>query len=128
MRIPVLRLGRVLLTAIQSDFTDEAAATLQSDILSIINDSKAEGLVIDISAMDVIDSYMVRLLSETARMARILGGEVIISGMQPMVALTLMEMGPDLTGVRTAVNLEAGLDLVKTLLRVRDTAEVGNAD
>lgn len=127
MRVPVLKLGRILLTAIQADLTDEAAMILQGDILSIINDSKADGLVIDISAMDVVDSYMVRLLSETARMANILGGEVVITGMQPMVALTLMEMGRELTAVRMAINLESGVDLIKSLLRARGVMEADHA-
>lgn len=113
MRIPILRLGEILLTSIQSDVTDEQALALQTDILKQFERSNARGIVLDISALDVVDSYMARVLSETARMARLMGGEVVISGMNPMVAVALIEMGRELMDVTTALNLEQGVAKLK---------------
>lgn len=119
MRIPILKFGRLRLTALQSDLTDEIVDSLQSDILQAMSMGEADGIVIDISALDVVDSYMVRLLSETARMVRLLGGEVVICGMQAAVALTLVEMGRTLTGVKTALNLEEGVRIATAALDAR---------
>jgi rsbT antagonist protein RsbS len=113
MRIPILRLGNILLTSIQSDITDTQALTLQYDILKRLEQSRALGVLLDISALDVIDSYMTRILSETARMARLMGGEVVITGMNPMVALALIEMGRDLSDVLTALDVEQGVDKLR---------------
>jgi len=113
MRIPILRLGDILLTSIQSDITDTQALTLQYDILKRLEQSRALGVLLDISALDVIDSYMTRILSETARMARLMGGEVVITGMNPMVALALIEMGRDLSDVLTALDVEQGVDKLR---------------
>jgi rsbT antagonist protein RsbS len=104
MRIPILKLGRVLLTAIQTDLTDDDAGALQVDVL-------------DISGLDVVDSYMARLLNETARMVRVMGGEVVLTGMQPMIALTLVEMGREIIGMSTALDLETGLAKLRELIR-----------
>jgi len=113
MRIPILRLGDILLTSIQSDITDDQALTLQVDILRQLEESGALGVLLDITAMDVIDSYMTRILSETARMARLMGGEVVITGMSPMVALSLIEMGRDLHNVLTALDVEQGIEKLR---------------
>ncbi|CCG42357.1 STAS domain-containing protein [Magnetospirillum molischianum] len=120
MRVPVLRLGHILLTSVQSDLTDEQAMTLQGDILELLRDGKADGIVIDITSVDVVDSYMARVLNETARMARIMGGEVVLTGMQPLVALTLVEMGREIIGVETALDLESGVERLKSSLARRD--------
>jgi len=116
MRIPILRLGDILLTSIQSDITDEQALALQADILRHIDQSAVQGIALDISALDVVDSYMARILSETARMVRLLGGEVVITGMNPMVAVALIEMGRDLGGVMTALTLEKGVEKLRERL------------
>ncbi len=116
MRVPILRLGRILLTSIQSDLSDEQALQLQTDILKLFADGKADGLVIDITAVDVIDSYMARVLNETAKMVGIMGGEAVLTGMPPTVAVTLVEMGRNIVGVETALNLEAGVEKLKALL------------
>lgn len=116
MRIPILRLGDILLTSIQSDITDDQALTLQVDILKQLGDSRALGVLLDITALDVVDSYMTRILSETARMARLMGGEVVITGMSPMVALSLIEMGRDLNDVLTALDVEQGVEKLKRRL------------
>lgn len=119
MKIPILRLKDILLTSIQMDLTDEDALNFQSDMLEMVNKTDAKGIVIDITALDVVDSYMARMLNETASMVRILGAEVVICGMQPSVALTLVEMGRELIGVTTALNLDQGFELIQSLLEER---------
>lgn len=129
MRIPILRLGNLLLTSIQSDITDEQALVLQTDLLRQLDQSQVQGVALDISSLDVVDSYMARILSETARMARLMGGEVVITGMNPMVAVTLIEMGRDLGDVATALNLEQGVDKLKARLALQlDRLERGVED
>jgi len=113
MRVPILALGDILLTAIQSDITDEHAVALQTDILERMRESHARGVVLDITGLDVIDSYMARILSETVRMAQLMGGEVVITGMSPMVALTLVEMGRELVRGMAALTLERGLERLR---------------
>ncbi|HRJ59543.1 MAG TPA: STAS domain-containing protein [Azospirillaceae bacterium] len=116
MRIPILRLGEILLAPIQSDITDEQAMQLQAEILKLLEITTARGVVLDISALDVVDSYMARILTDTARMARLMGGEVVISGMNPTVAIALIEMGRELINVATALNLEQAVDALKARL------------
>ena len=111
--VPILQLGGVLLTSIQTDLTDEAALLFQADLLGKVNHDHAKGVVIDITGIDVVDSYMARVLNETANMARLLGAKVVISGMQPSVALTLVEMGRELIGVDTALTLEQGFQKLR---------------
>jgi rsbT antagonist protein RsbS len=119
MNVPILRLGRILLTSIQSDLNDEQALRLQTGILKLFADGAADGVVIDVTAVDVIDSYMARILNETARMVGIMGGEAVLTGMPPTVAVTLVEMGRDIVGVETALNLEMGVEKLKILLARR---------
>jgi len=119
MIIPILRLKDILLTSIQVDLTDQEALEFQSDVLEMVSRTEAQGIVIDITALDVVDSYMARVLNETAQMVRILGAEVVLCGMQPMVALTLIEMGRELIGVETALNLDQGLEKLQRLIRER---------
>jgi len=117
MIIPILRLKDVLLTSIQVDLTDQEALDFQVDVLRVVSETEAGGIVIDITAMDVVDSFMARVLNDTARMVRMMGAEVVLCGMQPMVALTLTEMGRELVGVETALNLDQGLDKLRRLIR-----------
>lgn len=119
MRVPILRLGDVLLTSIQEDLTDQEAVDFQGDVLQKVRDTGSSGLVIDITALDVVDSFMARVINETANMVRLLGTEIVLSGMQPSVALTLIEMGRELLGVKTALNLEMGLETVRNLIEKR---------
>jgi rsbT antagonist protein RsbS len=120
MHIPILKLGNILITSIQSDITDEHASVLQTDIVGRLNQSRSRGLILDITSLDIVDSYMARILNETARMAQLMGGEVVITGMNPMVALTLMEMGREFVSVMTALTLEHGVELLQTKLREKD--------
>ncbi|WMW26148.1 STAS domain-containing protein [Methanolobus sediminis] len=110
MQIPILKLKNILLTSIQSDMTDDDALRYQADVVSFLEKSDAKGFIIDITAMDIVDSFMARVINETARMARLMGAKVVLCGMQPMVALTLVEMGRELIGVDTALNLDKGFD------------------
>ncbi|MFC1706966.1 STAS domain-containing protein [Planctomycetota bacterium] len=116
MKIPILRLRGILLSSIQVDLTDDDALGFQHDLLSKVSDTGADGVVIDITALGVVDSFLARVLNETASMARLLGAEVVICGMQPAVALTLVEMGRELVDVETALNLDQGLDRIERLI------------
>ena len=119
MIIPILRLKDILLTSIQVDLTDQEALDFQDDVLHEVDETEAQGIVIDITALDVVDSFMARVINDTANMVRLLGAEVVLSGMQPMVALALIEMGRELIGVETALNLDQGLERLQRLIQER---------
>jgi len=119
MTIPILKLRNTLLTSIQVELTDDDALEFQSDVLDSIRTSEAEGLVIDITALEVVDSYLARILNDTATMANLLGTETVICGMQPAVSLTLVEMGRQLIGVASALNLDQAMEKVEMLLAER---------
>jgi rsbT antagonist protein RsbS len=112
-RIPILRMGRTLLVTIQLDMHDAHALQLQEDLSSRIVDSGAKGVLIDISALDVVDSFIARAIANISSVAELLDARCVIVGMQPAVAITLVEMGAKLTGVRTALNVERGMDLLR---------------
>ena len=111
-RIPILRMGRFLLVTIQVDMHDRLAMTLQDDLTSRIVKDRAKGVLIDISSLDVVDSFIGRMIGDTAAMARVLDAETVVVGMQPSVAITLVELGLALPGVRTALNVEQGMALL----------------
>jgi rsbT antagonist protein RsbS len=111
-RIPILRMGDLLLVTIQVDMHDRLAMTLQDDLTSRIVQDNAKGVLIDISALDLVDSFIGRMISNTAAMARILDAQTVVVGMQPAVAITLVELGLALTGVKTALNVEKGMALL----------------
>ncbi|MBW2208217.1 MAG: STAS domain-containing protein [Deltaproteobacteria bacterium] len=119
MKIPVLRLKDILLTSIQVDLADEDALEFQNDVLKAVEKTEASGVLIDITALDVVDSFLARILNETAVMVKLLGAEAVISGMQPDVALTLVEMGRELIGVETAINLDHGMEKLQNLISKR---------
>ncbi len=111
-RIPILKIGRLLLVTIQVDMHDQLAMTLQDDLMTRIVKERASGVLIDISALDVVDSFIGRMISNTAAMARILDARTIVVGMQPAVAITLVELGLTLEGVRTALTVEQGMAML----------------
>lgn len=112
-RIPILRMGRHLLVTIQVDMHDQLALTLQDDLTARIVRDKAKGVLIDISSLDVVDSFIGRMISNIAGMARVLDAQTVVVGMQPAVAITLVELGLELPGVRTALNVERGMQLLQ---------------
>ena len=112
-RIPILRIGEFLLVTIQVDMHDRLATVLSEDLASRIFSTRARGVLIDISALDMVDSFIARMLGSIAQMARVMDAETALVGMQPSVAMTLVEMGVALTGVRTALNVEKGMALLR---------------
>lgn len=112
-KIPILRMGELLLVTIQVDMHDRLAMTLQNDLTERIVKDQAKGVLIDISALDLVDSFIGRMISNTAAMARILDASTVVVGMQPAVAITLVELGLELTGVKTALNVEKGMALLQ---------------
>ena len=117
-RIPILKMGRYLLVTIQVDMHDRLALNLQDDLTERIAAVRAHGVLIDISALDMVDSFIGRMIANIAAMARILDAETVVVGMQPSVAITLVELGLPLEGVHTALNVEKGMALLER--RVRD--------
>ena len=117
--IPILKMGDFLLVTIQVDMHDRLAMTLQDDLTSRIVDAHAKGVLIDISALEIVDSFIGRMLADIAAMARVLDAETVVVGMRPAVAITLVELGLSLTGVRTALNVERGMDLLRKRIKER---------
>ena len=111
-RIPILRMGDLLLVTIQVDMHDRLAITLQDDLTQRIVDDSAKGVLIDISALDLVDSFIGRMISNTAAMARVLDATTVVVGMQPAVAITLVELGLNLVGVKTALNVDRGMAMI----------------
>jgi rsbT antagonist protein RsbS len=120
-RIPILRMGNLLLVTVQGDMHDRLALTLQDDLTASISATGARGVVIDISAMDIVDSFIGRMISDIAGMARVLDAETVVVGMQPAVAITLVELGLSLNGVRTALNLERGMKALREALEAGES-------
>jgi len=119
MKIPILKLKDILLTSIQVDLTDDDAVDFQHDVLNKITVTEAKGIVIDITALEVVDSFLARILNDTAIMARLLGAESVICGMQPAVSLTLVEMGRELIGVETALDLDQAIEKLEANIAAR---------
>jgi len=116
-RIPILQMGDVLLVTIQLDMQDQTALALQDDLSLKISRTGAKGVLIDISALEVVDSFVGRTLATISGMARILDAVTVVVGMQPAVAITLVELGLSLEGVRTALNVERGMELLQQVRR-----------
>jgi rsbT antagonist protein RsbS len=120
-RIPILKMGPFLLVTIQVDMHDRLAVTLQDDLTTQIVKYSSHGVLIDISTLEVVDSFIGRMLSNIASMARILDAETVVVGMQPPVAITLVELGLSLPGVRTALNVEKGMAMLRASVRGQET-------
>ncbi len=119
-RIPVLKLGDFLLVTIQEELEDRIVLNLQDDLLSRISQTGARGVLIDISGLDMVDSFTGRVLANTAGMAHLLDTETVVVGMRPAVAITLVELGLSLKSVHTALNVDKGIELLKTLITERE--------
>ena len=126
-RIPILKLGRFLLVTIQVDMHDRLALVLQDELTARIVTDQARGVLIDISSLDIVDSFIGRMLSNIAGMARVLDADTVVVGMQPSVAITLVELGLSLPGIRTALNVERGMALLKASLDAEDEAVRGQS-
>jgi rsbT antagonist protein RsbS len=129
-RIPILRMGRFLLVTIQVDMYDRLAMTLQEDLTTRIAETSARGVLIDISSLEIVDSFIGRMIANISSMARVLDAQTVLVGMQPAVAITLVELGLSLPGVRTALNVEKGMALLRASLGAEqgEDADAGDED
>src|SRR5918999_2950006 len=118
-RIPILKMGDNLLVTIQVDMHDRLAMTLQEDLTTRISKDHARGVLLDISSLEIVDSFIGRMIGNIAAMSRVLDAETVVVGMRPAVAITLVELGLSLAGVRTALNVERGMDLLRARIKER---------
>jgi rsbT antagonist protein RsbS len=114
-QIPILRIGATLLASIQIELRDTTAQAFQQDVLKAIEKTRSRGLVIDITGLDMVDTFVARILTDTGRMAKLMGTETVLVGMRPEVAATLVRMGFSMQGVHTALNVDEGMELLATL-------------
>ena len=122
-RIPILKMGRYLLVSIQIEMSDEVALALQDDLTARIADSGAVGVLLDISALTMVDSFIGRTIANIAAMASVMDAPTVLVGMQPAVAITVVELGVPLTGVRTALDVDRGMKLLERLMAERHEAD-----
>jgi rsbT antagonist protein RsbS len=115
-KIPILRMGAFLLVTIQVDLYDRLALNLEADLVQMVNKTSAKGVLIDISAVSIVDSFMGRIIGNIAGMCKILDAETVVVGMQPAVAITLIELGLPLKGVHTALDVEKGMNLLRAMI------------
>ena len=121
-KIPILRMGNFLLVTIQVDMHDRLAIALQDDLTRTISETEARGVLIDISSLEIVDSFIGRMLANIAAMARVLDAHTVVVGMQPAVAITLVELGLSLPGVRTALNVDAGVEMLRASVKSAEDA------
>src|SRR5687767_5802366 len=121
-RIPILRMGQFLLVTIQVDLYDRLATTLEADLVQMVNKTGARGVLIDISSLSIVDSFMGRILGNIGSMGKIMDAETVVVGMQPAVAITLVELGLELKGVHTALNVEKGMELLQSKIAIDEEA------
>jgi rsbT antagonist protein RsbS len=119
-RIPILKLGEFLLVTIQVDMHDRLAMSLQDDLMESIRKHGSRGVLIDISALEIVDSFIGRMLGNIASMSRVLDAETVVVGMRPAVAITLVELGLSLAGVKTALDIEKGMALIQASVRRKE--------
>ncbi|MGN6566465.1 MAG: STAS domain-containing protein [Flavipsychrobacter sp.] len=117
-KIPILRMGKFLLVTIQVDLSDRLALNLESDLIQMVSKVEAKGVLIDISAVSIVDSFMGRIINNIANMSKIMDAETVVVGMQPAVAITLVELGLPLTGVHTALDVEKGMQLLRNKILI----------
>lgn len=126
-RIPILKIGRALLVTIQTDMHDRLAAVLEADLTDKIVSTRARGVLIDISALEIVDSFMGRMLDNIASVSRVLDAETVVVGMRPAVAITLVELGLSLPGIKTALNVERGMAMIQRWLGEQEDVD-GDGD
>ncbi len=128
-RIPILKVGDCLLVTIQVDMHDELAMSLQEDLTMQIAKHASRGVLIDISSLEIVDSFIGRMLANIAAMSRVLDAQTVVTGMQPAVAITLVELGMSLPGIRTALNVERGMELLREFIgRDAEAEDVDGAE
>lgn len=127
-RIPILRMGKFLLVTIQIDLYDRLATNLETDLVQMVNKTGASGVLIDISALSIVDSFMGRILGNIGSMSKIMDAETVVVGMQPAVAITLIELGLELKGVHTALNVEKGMELLQNKIDANGYEELTGED
>ena len=127
-RIPILQMGRFLLVTIQIDLYDRLALNLESDLVQMVSKTEAKGVLIDISALSIVDSFMGRIIGNIGSMSKIMDAETVVVGMQPAVAITLIELGLELKGVSTALNVERGMALLRKKISSFDEIEEEEED
>jgi rsbT antagonist protein RsbS len=128
-KIPILKMGSFLLVTIQVDLYDRLALNLESDLVQMVSKTQARGVLIDISAVSIVDSFMGRIIGNIASMSKILDAQTVVVGMQPAVAITLVELGLPLKGVYTALDVEKGMDLLQAKIKHKaDSNEVEDND
>jgi rsbT antagonist protein RsbS len=125
-KIPILRMGGFLLVTIQVDMHDRLALALQDDLTNRISETGAKGVLIDISSLEIVDSFIGRMLGNIASMSRVLDAQTVVVGMRPAVAITLVELGMSLEGVRTALNVDAGMELLRKSMNGHEEMEHGS--
>jgi rsbT antagonist protein RsbS len=125
-KIPILRIGEFLLVTIQVDMHDRLAIALQDDLTNRISQTGARGVLIDISSLEIVDSFIGRMIGNIAAMSRVLDAETVVVGMQPAVAITLVELGMSLPGVKTALNVDAGMELLRESVNDHKEPEYGS--
>lgn len=127
-KIPILKIGHFLMVAIQVDLYDRLALNLEADLVQAVSKTGAKGVLIDISSVSIVDSFMGRILGNIAGMSKVLDAETVIVGMQPAVAITLVELGLPLKGVQTALNVEKGMELLQKKIQFIDEEEALDDD
>ncbi len=127
-RIPILRMGNLLLVTIQIDLYDRLATNLEADLVQMVYKTEAKGVLIDISALTIVDSFMGRILGNIGSMSKIMDAETVVVGMQPAVAITLIELGLNLDGVSTALNVEKGMELLRKKIGSQDDESTDDED
>ena len=120
-KIPILRMGQFLLVTIQVDLYDRLALNLESDLVQMVSKTNAKGVLIDISALSIVDSFMGRIIGNIGSMSKIMDAETVVVGMQPAVAITLIELGLELKGVHTALNVEKGMELLRNRIEAKES-------
>ncbi len=127
-KIPILRMGQFLLVTIQVDLYDRLALNLEADLVQMVSKTGARGVLIDISAVSIVDSFMGRIIGNIASMSKIMDAETVVVGMQPAVAITLIELGLPLKGVHTALDVESGMMLLKKKIKLANMDVVEDSE
>lgn len=125
-KIPIIKIKNFLIVSLDSDLTDKSAIELQSDILNKVYENTVKGVLIDISVLDMVDSYLGKIIADMSAMIKLLGSETVLVGMKPNVAITLVEMGFNIDGITTSMNVETGIEMLEGIVKSNAIQEVFN--